>query len=227
MIILLLFHPIQVIAYNLLGSKAQQKVIYFLNATILLCFRIAGTSVKYNDTYNIPHNSPMIIIANHQSIWDITGIYWFLRRYRPLFVSKIEIAKGVPSISYNLRKSGSALINRKDRKQAIREILKVGEKATKENRAVVIFPEGTRSRKDSMKDFALGGISGLVKKMPEAMILPVCIKGTGNLEANKYNRIKAFKKISWTVVEPFSIGNMTPVEIAERSHKQIAQELSK
>ena len=213
-------------AYNVFGYDAQQKAIYGLNKAILLCFRIAGTKIHFEDKYQLPSDQPIIIIANHQSMWDIIGLYWYLRRYRPLFVSKREIAKGVPSISYNLRKSGSALIDRKDRKQAIGEIMRVGEKANQEKRAVIIFPEGTRSRTDNMKAFSLGGISGLTKKMPSVMILPVCIKGTGKLEA-KSNRIKAFKKISWTVLQPFSSKSLSAEQISEQAHKLIAKELSK
>jgi 1-acyl-sn-glycerol-3-phosphate acyltransferase len=36
------------------------------------------------------------------------------------------LGKGIPSVSFNLRHGGSALIDRKDSKQAIPEIIKLG-----------------------------------------------------------------------------------------------------
>jgi 1-acyl-sn-glycerol-3-phosphate acyltransferase len=48
-----------------------------------------------------------------------------LRDFHCKFVSKKELGKGIPSVSYNLRHGGSALIDRKDPKQAIPEIKKI------------------------------------------------------------------------------------------------------
>lgn len=220
-LLLLVFHPIQVIAYNLLGESAQQKATHLLNGSILLAFRIAGNRLSFNNSFELPHDKPSIIIANHQSLWDIVGIYWYLRKTNPVFVSKIELAKGIPSISYNLRKSGAALINRKNRKQAIVEISKLGKKLEKEGRAGVIFAEGTRSKDGKVKQFNIGGISMLLNKSPDAIIIPLAISGTSRMEASKRYRINAFKKVNWTVLEPFSATGLSAEDIANRCETDI------
>ena len=69
---------------------------------------------------------PLIIVSNHQSMNDIPPIIWYMRKYHPKFVSKIELGKGIPSVSYNLRHGGSALIDRKDSKQALVAIARFG-----------------------------------------------------------------------------------------------------
>jgi 1-acyl-sn-glycerol-3-phosphate acyltransferase len=94
---------------------------------------------------SIPNNVPIIIVANHQSMWDIPPIIWFMRKYHPKFISKIELGKGIPSISYNLKHGGSVLIDRKNPRQAAGEIIKIARYVSEHNRSVVIFPEGTRS----------------------------------------------------------------------------------
>jgi len=223
--LILIFHPLQMLAYNLLGWRAHQKVVQYLNGGILTGFRLAFNSISFKNQYDLPRNTPAIIIANHQSLWDIVGIYWFLREVYPVFVSKIELAKGIPSISYNLRKSGAALIDRKNRKQALFEIIKLGQQINKQARAAVIFPEGTRSRDGQLKEFAVGGIAVLVKKNPNAWIIPVAIKNTGNLEANKYYRIKGFKKVSWAVLEPFKANEESIGSIAKKCHDLIKAQL--
>jgi len=220
-LLLFVFHPLQIIALKLFGQLAHQKVVHYLNGGILMAFRLAGTSISYLNQHTLPKNRTTIIVANHQSLWDIVGIYWFLRELDPLFVSKIELAKGIPSISYNLRNSGSALINRKDRKQAIMEIMKLGEKAQHEKRGVVIFPEGTRSKDGKLKQFYLGGIVGLLKKCPDSLIIPVAINGTAAMESNKYYRIKMFRKISWRVLEPIESEGRTAEDLMEECRNSI------
>ncbi len=223
---LLIFHPIQIVAYNLLGPAVHQKVAQWLNGAFILCFKVAGTRVRFNEKYQPPTNHPIIFVANHQSMWDIVGIYWYLRKYKPIFVSKLELSKGIPSISYNLRKSNAALINRKDKKQAIIEILRLGRHIQAEKKSAVIFPEGTRSRNKIPKEFAYGGLVALKKKAPLALIVPIAIKGTGAIEASKRYRIHAFKSISWTVLPPVNSHQMNPEELASHLRERISEELS-
>lgn len=225
-LLLFIFHPLQVIALHILGPDAHQKVVHYLNGGILAAFRLAGTSVTYTNNHTFPKGRTIIIVANHQSLWDIVGIYWYMRETSPLFVSKIELAKGIPSISYNLRNGGSALIDRKNRKQAIAEIMKLGVKAYKEKRGVAIFPEGTRSKDGKVKQFYLGGVIGLLKKCPDSLIVPVAINGTASLESNKYYRIKMFKKISWTVLDPIEPDGRPAKSLMEECWSKIESALS-
>ncbi len=220
-LLLLIYHPLQMLSYNLFGWKAHQKIVTYLNGSILTAFRIPFNSISGQNTHNLPENTSAIIIANHQSLWDIVGLYWYLRKVNPVFVSKIELAKGIPSISYNLRKSGAALIARKNRRQAITEISRLSKQINKQRRAAVIFPEGTRSRDGQVKNFALGGITVLLKKNPDAWIIPVAIQGTCKMEANKYYRIKGFNKVSWTVLKPFNASGMDAELIAGKCEQLI------
>jgi len=222
---LLVFQPIQIIAYNVFGYQAQQKMAQLLNGVILFWFKVAGTKVKLIEKYHAPTNQPIIFVANHQSLWDIVGIYWHLRKYNPVFVSKLELAKGIPSISYNLRKSKAALINRKDKKQAISEILRLSSFIETEKRAAVIFPEGTRSKNGQLKLFAFNGLAALIKKAPSAILVPMAIRGTCDIEASKRFRIHAFRSISWTILPPIDKADMDPKELANQLRNVIKEEL--
>jgi 1-acyl-sn-glycerol-3-phosphate acyltransferase len=101
-----------------------------------------------------------------------------MRKYHPKFVSKIELGKGIPSVSYNLRHGGSALIDRKDSKQALAAIAQLGEYIEKHKRSAVIFPEGTRSRTGQPKKFQTTGLKVLMKKAPSALIVPISINNS-------------------------------------------------
>jgi 1-acyl-sn-glycerol-3-phosphate acyltransferase len=140
-----------------------------------------GTRYTFENTQNIPTDRPLIVVSNHQSMYDIPPIIWYMRKYHPKFVSKIELGKGIPSVSFNLRHGGSALIDRKDPKQSIAELQKLGKYIEKHHRSAVIFPEGTRSRNGVPKPFRTTGLKVLMKNAPSALIVPISINNSWKL----------------------------------------------
>ncbi len=175
---LLFFHPIQWLCLNLLGYDAHRRSVAILNWFLMRCTNVLGTRYRFRNRHKIPTNRPLIIVSNHQSMYDIPPIVWHMRKYHPKFVSKKELGKGIPSVSYNLRHGGSVLIDRKDGKQAIMEIGKLGSYIEKHNRSAVIFPEGTRSRDGNPKSFRPTGLKMLLKKSPSSLIVPITINNS-------------------------------------------------
>tara|TARA_R110002167_G_scaffold108803_1_gene277695 strand:+ start:1876 stop:2298 length:423 start_codon:yes stop_codon:yes gene_type:complete len=90
----------------------------------------------------------------------------------------MELGKGIPSVSYNLRHGGSVLIDRKDSKQALGEVIKLGKYIEKFKRSAVIFPEGTRSRDGHPKPFKTTGLKLLMKNAPSALVVPISINNS-------------------------------------------------
>lgn len=172
---LVVFHPIQWLCLNLFGYNAHKGSVSVLNWFLMRCTNILGTTYSFQNKHQIPSDRPLIIVSNHQSMYDIPPIIWYMRKHHPKFVSKKELGKGIPSVSYNLRHGGSALIDRKDGKQAITEIGNLGAYIEKHKRSAVIFPEGTRSRDGNPKPFRTTGLKVLLKKSPSALIVPVSI----------------------------------------------------
>lgn len=172
---LLIFHPIQWVCFNLFGYNAHRVSVALMNLCLMRCTHILGTTYSFHNTHNIPTNKPLIIVPNHQSMHDIPPIIWFMRKYHPKFVSKKELGKGIPSVSYNLRHGGSVLIDRSDNKQALSEIIKLGKYIEAHHRSAVIFPEGTRSRDGHPKPFKTTGLKLLMKNAPSALVVPISI----------------------------------------------------
>jgi 1-acyl-sn-glycerol-3-phosphate acyltransferase len=218
---LLVFHILQVIAFHVFGKKAHKVVVDYLNFTLTFGLYLTGASITIRNLSNIPDNRTIIFVANHQSTFDVPAVYWFLRKYHPRFVSKIELAKGVPSISYNLRKSGAALIDRKDGKQAIAEIARLGKLIHEEKSSVIIFPEGTRTASGVMKPFAPGGVATLLKRAPDALIVPVAINGTGAFNPKGIFPLKSFSKLSWTALPTIEPAGRKVEEILAEAQEAI------
>jgi 1-acyl-sn-glycerol-3-phosphate acyltransferase len=91
------------------------------------------------------------------------------------YVAKRQLARGLPSISYNLRAGGSAIIDRGDREQAVGEIRALAERAQARGRSVAIFPEGTRARDGRLKEWKPAGALELLASAPALPVLPVAI----------------------------------------------------
>ncbi|HFS66661.1 MAG TPA: 1-acyl-sn-glycerol-3-phosphate acyltransferase [Flavobacteriia bacterium] len=182
--ILLLFHPIQWLAFNLFGYKAHKKVVDVFNWFLVKALLILGVRVKFNNPYSIPENVPLIIVSNHQSMYDISPLSWYFRKHHPKFVSKIELGKGIPSVSYNLKHGGSVLIDRKNPKQAIPAMLNFAEYIEKNKYSVVIFPEGTRSKDGKPKRFSINGLKVLTENILSGFVVPVTINNSYKIVQN-------------------------------------------
>ncbi|MCB4798423.1 lysophospholipid acyltransferase family protein [Neotamlana laminarinivorans] len=178
---LIIFHPIQWFCFNVFGYKGHKISVDWLQFFIMRSLNALGTRFSFSNPYNIPVNKPLIIVANHQSMYDIPPLIWYLRKHHVKFISKKELGKGIPSVSYNLRHGGSVLIERKNPRQSIPAIIKFGEYIEKTKRAAVIFPEGTRSRTGKPKPFQTKGLEILFKKIPSAIIVPVTINNSWKL----------------------------------------------
>jgi 1-acyl-sn-glycerol-3-phosphate acyltransferase len=225
-LLLVIFHPIQVLALHLGGYHAHKKSVEILNYLIIKCFYIVGSRVKFQGFEKLPQNRPLIIVSNHQSAWDIPPVVWGFRKHHPKFISKIELAKNIPSISYNLRHGGSALIDRKNGSQSIRELIKLGQKIEQNNYAVCIYPEGTRSADGKMKKFQAGGIKTLLKAAPSAVIIPFVIDGNYKLQSNKSLIIKPGVSLTYTVLDPIEPGTIPAEELVEKTEKAIRSYLN-
>ena len=175
---LVIFHPIQWYCLSVFGYQAHKKSVDILNLCLVRCLHILGTRFQFKKPKHLPKGVPVIIVANHQSMYDIPPLIWFLRQHHVKFVSKKELGKGIPSVSFNLRHGGSVLIDRKDAKQALSAIASMANYIETHNRAVVIFPEGTRSRTGQPKPFQTRGLKTLIENAPSAYIFPVSINNS-------------------------------------------------
>ncbi len=223
---LCIFHPIQWLALKFGGIKAQKKSVDLLNFFLVGTYYIAGCRVKFINRQQLPENRPIIFIANHQSMYDIAPLIWFLRRHHAKFISKIELTKGIPSISFNLKHGGGANIDRKDSKQAVAEILKLGERMKANNWSAVIFPEGTRSKDGQLKPFSVGGIATLLKKAPNSLIVPIAINGSSKLVQFGSFPLSFGEKISFTVLEPIEPAKKLMEDVVAEAQMTIRKELN-
>jgi 1-acyl-sn-glycerol-3-phosphate acyltransferase len=220
-LLLLVFHPIQWFCFKVFGYQAHKKSVDCLNFGLVRSMHILGTTFDIQHRERIPQGVPLIFVANHQSLYDIPPIIWFFRKFHPKFVSKKELGKGIPSVSYNLRHGGSVLIDRKDPKQAIPAIGGLGKYIQKHNRSAVIFPEGTRSKTGVPKKFSENGIKILCKYAPDAYVVPLTINNSWRVERFGKFPLGLGNRLTFTVQEPFAVKNIPFEEVMERAEREV------
>ncbi|MDX9786640.1 MAG: lysophospholipid acyltransferase family protein [Desulfobacterales bacterium] len=117
-----------------------------------------------------------VIVANHQSLFDIFVVYgWLGMDLR--WIMKKELRK-VPVLGLACEKVGHIIVDRSNTEAALASI-----NAAKENitggTSIVFFPEGTRSRNGRLGAFKKGAFRlALDLGLP---ILPISISGTKNI----------------------------------------------
>jgi 1-acyl-sn-glycerol-3-phosphate acyltransferase len=224
---IVVFHPIQWICFNLFGYQAHKKSVDYLNFILLRIGHLLGTTYKVENRESIPKGVPIIFVANHQSLYDIIGIIWFLRKFHPKFVSKKELGKGIPSISYNLNHGGSVLIDRNDPKKAISVIKELSQYIEKANRSAVIFPEGTRSKTGKPKEFAKSGLKILCKYAPSAYVVPITINNSWKFVKFGIFPYGLGNRITFTVHNAISVKDSDIENLTDSVEEIIIQNIKK
>ena len=223
LVVLCTIQPIQWVAFKVFGDKGLKISFDYVAYFSLRCNNILGTRFTFENRELIPKNVPIIFVANHQSLLDTAGIIWYLRKFYVAFVTKKELGKGIPAISYNLRHSKYVLIDRNNPKQAIPAIKSLAEYIEKEKRSAVIFPEGTRSKTGEPLEFAQSGLKILCKYAPSAYIVPITINNSWKVYQYGYFPLSVGHHIKFTVHKSFKVSDFTFDEIMEKTEKAIIQ----
>ncbi len=122
---------------------------------------------------NIDKKQSYVIVANHQSAYDIFLLYgWIGIDFK--WIMKKELRKA-PGIGYASHKVGHIFIDRSSPRAAMDSINEAKRKLVN-GTSVVIFPEGTRSGSDSMGCFKKGAFK--IAFELELPILPVTLVNT-------------------------------------------------
>ncbi len=224
-ILLLIFHPVQMFTNWIWGYPVRKKVVDVLNYGLLYSLWILGTKITFRGFGNIPCNRPVIIVSNHQSTLDIPAIIIGFKKNHPKFISKIELGRGIPSVSYNLRHGGSVLIDRKNKGQSVKDIMLLGKHIEANNYAACIFPEGTRTKDGLVKTFQPAGIASLIRTAPSALIVPLVIDGNYQIMKNGYFPMTVGHRLKLTALEPIEPKGIDPAELTQRIEDLIRKEL--
>ena len=209
-LILLVFDAAQRLA-RLFGQRPQEYVAGALQVALVAAFRLCGTRLVVERAPGLRPWTSYIVIANHQSMFDIPIFGALLFSNFPKYISKRELGRRIPSVSYNLRRGGHVLIDRADGPGAVAAIRELGERVRAGRASAVIFPEGTRARRGALGKFRPAGTVALLEAAPDTSVVPVTIDESWRLLAHN------FLPVPWGVRVRVRLGEPIPRRTGEET----------
>lgn len=220
-LLLYVFHPVQILTRKLGGYEAHKKTVDVMLFCLMQAIKITGATVGFGPLPVLPTGRPLLLVSNHQSMYDIVLIGWLFRRFHPKYVSKMELTRGVPSVSYNLRYGGSVGINRNDIRQSLPTLKAFGEYLAQHCYAGCIFPEGTRARDGKVKFFRPQGLVILLKAAPDAVVVPIAIEGSWEIMKHGLKPIPFGCQLHCTALPPIDRTGKTSEEVVQECEATI------
>jgi len=180
----LVFLPLLAVSTTIMGTAATLLAILVDKKIASVCGIIWARFNSYITPMlvtvigkeKIEKNKSYVIVANHQSQYDIFVIYgWMPVDFR--WVMKMQL-RGVPFLGYACYKIGHIYIDR-SHPDAAKASINAARDRIKGGTSIMFFPEGTRSEDGQLKEFKKGAFRfALDMGLP---ILPVTIVNTKNI----------------------------------------------
>jgi 1-acyl-sn-glycerol-3-phosphate acyltransferase len=143
--------------------------------------RAAGVRVEVAGLENLAPEAPQILVANHQSTFDIFAMFAALPA-SIRFIAKQELAR-IPVFAQAMRAAGHVFIDRGDRRGSVEAMRAAGVRMRKEGLSLGLFPEGTRSRTGALREFKKGSfVLAIETQLP---LVPVSIDGGWRLASGR------------------------------------------
>ena len=134
---------------------------------------MSGSTVHVHGWGNIPRTGPVCFVSNHSGIFDIVLCLTVIKR--PFgFIAKKELA-WIPFLNMWILFLGGLFIERENPRKALKT-LSIAAGHIKKGNAMIIFPEGTRSKGRGLLPFKPGAMKLAVES--EALIVPIAISGS-------------------------------------------------
>lgn len=153
-------------------SKPPAVSRWVVENIIPLIVRLGGCCCKVTGTENIPEGAALYT-GNHQGNFDVGLILYALGGYK-IPIAKIEASK-VPLANIWMRSLHLIFIRRGDARQSA-ECMNTAAQQLEHGNSVVVFPEGTRSKRREMNEFKAGAFKPALKA--GVPVVPFVIDGT-------------------------------------------------
>lgn len=173
-LVMVVFDVAQRVA-RLFGRRPQEYVAGAVQWTLVHTFGICGTRLLVERSPAVEPWTSYIIVSNHQSMFDIAILGSLFFSNFPKYISKRELGRWIPTVSYNLRVGGHVLIDRSDAPGALEAIRDLGRRVRRGGPSAMIFPEGTRAREGELGRFKPAGTLALLEEAPETPVIPVTL----------------------------------------------------
>ena len=185
--------------------------IFWLRAT-------CGVKTDVEGLENLPKNQPYVALSNHQSEWETL---YFQLVFRPqAVVLKKELLK-IPLFGWALALLKPIALDRSQRREAIKQLLRQGSERLADGIPILIFPQGTRVVAGELGRFNKGGTMLAVKN--GVPIVPVAHNAGRCWPGNSF--IKYPGQIKLVIGEPISTAGRSVDEVQEEVEAWLVEKM--
>ncbi|MDR1955973.1 MAG: 1-acyl-sn-glycerol-3-phosphate acyltransferase [Treponema sp.] len=207
--------PLGVLLFILscLGLEKPMSILIYKVAQgwSLLLIKCTRCTLTVIGKEHIPPKGGLCLVSNHNSIFDIVLLLGLIGR--PVgFIAKKELA-WIPVLNMWMLLLGCLFIDRKNIRKAVGTI-NTGIQRIKRGGAMIIFPEGTRSKGRGLLPFRTGSLK--LATQSGAPIVPVAITGS----------YEVFEKTYRVQAVPVGVRFLAPINTAELPLEDRRQNLS-
>lgn len=207
-------HHLSTEQYDLLVHHHPKKWAAGILKRTKSTFRVQGLE-------NLPEG-PVLFVSNHEGNFDIPSLIAHIPK--PFaFMSKVEVKK-LPIIKDWMVAMNCVFIDRTNRRSAMHSITDMVS-TIKAGHSMIIFPEGTRSIGNEVREFKSGFVR--IAKDARVPIIPIAIVGTADIMEKNRNKITP-AHVEICILEPISvetIHSLTQKEMIIHTQNQIADQV--
>ena len=172
---------------------------------------VSGIKVQIEGLENLAGLKSYVLVANHQSFFDIFASAAFMPG-DPRFVAKKELLK-IPVIGFAMERGGHILIDRESGGKAIRKAIQV----IRGGLDVCIFAEGHRYNDNCVHDFEDGAAwLAILSKLPA---VPMSISGSGRFYPRGAMIVTPGLTMRMIIGKPIPTENMRSADRTELTHR--------
>ena len=221
-ITMILLVPIGLLAFiiSLCGLRKPMGIAIYKVAQVwaFLLIKVIGCHLTVKGQEHIPKTGGLCFVSNHASIFDILLILALVGR--PVgFIAKKELAL-IPVLNIWIFLIGGLFIDRKNIRNALHTI-NSGVQQIKQGSAMLIFPEGTRSRGRGLLPFKSGSFR--LATQAGAPILPVAITGSYDVFEKNYRIVAADVSVSFAPPISAGVQGDKRKELSDQAYETISK----
>lgn len=164
-------------------------------------FKSTRSAIQIQGLENIPQNETLLIVSNHQSNFDVVVLMGYLKI--PFGVISKKELKKIPIFSTWMKLFHCVFMDRSTPRKSV-EAIQESINNIKAGYSQLIFPEGTRSKSNTMGTFRAGSLKIALKT--NTTILPVTVNDTYKI-FEETNKIKS-ANVKLTVHKPIRLNQL-------------------
>lgn len=184
----------------------------------LVARMVCGIRWEIRGMENLP-DGPAILLSKHQSAWETIFYCWLMPR--PLiFVFKKSLLY-IPFFGWGLAMLRMIAIDRSKSRDAMAQVISVGQRRLDDGQWVIMFPEGTRTQVGGQGKYKAGGaILAIGTKTP---VVPIAVNSGDCWPRNAF--IKQPGTIVVSIGPPISPEGLGPAELMTRVENWIESQM--